>query len=115
MKTKSKIFTDLEFDVLDKRFNSKAGCPSLFGTRVRPKLIEMLDVWFPKLDKIRAMIDESYTTGYTHEHVLEMFNRKKNELGRKPTLKELDISQSAFKRYGGYNRFLLEIGEEPYR
>ena len=113
---KSKIFTDFEYDILDDRFNGKKAPNSVFGDRIRPKLIEFLDVWTPKIDKIKRMIDNSSTSGYSHEQLLDKFNKKKEELGgRTPTNKELGISQSVFKRYGGYRSFLKQIGSKPNR
>lgn len=57
---KSKIFTDLEYDILDDRFKGKKAPNSVFGDRIRPKLIEFIDVWTPKIDKIKELINDSY-------------------------------------------------------
>lgn len=53
----SKIFTDLELKEIDKRkkgdYSDKFG---LFSARIKPKIIELLEVWFPKKKTLETLI-----------------------------------------------------------
>lgn len=61
MKTKSDIFPDKEYRIIQERlsgeFTDKTG---IFSSRVRPKLIEMFEVWFMQRKKLLKMVEESY-------------------------------------------------------
>ncbi len=52
---------------------------------------------------------------YFFNNLKRLVLEKKTELGRIPTVEELNLKIYAFDRYGGYNLFLKVIGEKPKR
>lgn len=56
---KSKIFTKAEIVALEKRFQGdKSDTTGIYSSRVKPKLIELLNVWFPKKTKIKKTVGD---------------------------------------------------------
>jgi hypothetical protein len=56
---KSKIFTQAEIEALEKRFEGKKDDPTgIYAGRVKPKLIEILEVWIPKKNKIKKTVGD---------------------------------------------------------
>ena len=54
---KSKIFTDAEIKSLNQRLKGiKKDSTGIFGGRVRPKIKELLDKWFPKKKQLEKII-----------------------------------------------------------
>ena len=49
---------------------------------------------------------------YFFKNLKRLVLEKKTELGRIPTVKEMNLKIYAFDRYGGYNLFLKVIGEK---
>lgn len=57
---KSKIFTTAEIKALEKRFQGdKSDTTGIYSSRVKPKLIELVNVWFSKKTKIKKIIGEA--------------------------------------------------------
>lgn len=53
---KSMIFTEAEQDALNKRLNgSKADPTGIYSARVKPKIKELLEVWFPKKKELEKL------------------------------------------------------------
>ena len=54
---KSNIFTDAETKSLEERLSdSRKDSTGIFSNRVKPKIIELLDVWFPKKKELEKAI-----------------------------------------------------------
>jgi hypothetical protein len=54
---KSKIFTEAELKSLNQRFKgSKKDNTGIFSARVKPKIVEMLEHWFPKKRELQKAI-----------------------------------------------------------
>lgn len=53
----SKIFTQTELKEIEKRKKGDKSDPTgIFSGRIRPKINELLDVWFPKKQELRKLI-----------------------------------------------------------
>ena len=53
----SKIFTDAELESLNKRLKgSKEDKTGIFSSRVKPKIIEMLEQWLPQKRQLKKSI-----------------------------------------------------------
>lgn len=58
MMKQSKIFTTTELKGLNDRLKgSKKDHTGIFGGRIKPKIIELLDVWFPKKKELKKVIE----------------------------------------------------------
>ena len=56
--SKSKIFTDAEYKSLNERLNgSKKDKTGIFSSRVKPKIKEMIDDWFPQKKQLQRIIE----------------------------------------------------------
>lgn len=54
----SKIFTETEHNCLKERLTgSKKDTTGIFSARVKPKLIEMFEYWFPKREQLIKLIN----------------------------------------------------------
>ena len=54
---KSKIFTEAEQKSLEKRLNGSKNDPTgIFSARVKPKIIELLEIWFPNKKELMKAI-----------------------------------------------------------
>jgi hypothetical protein len=54
---KSRIFTKAEIEALERRFKGEKKDPTgIYASRVKPKLIEILEVWFPKKNRIKKTV-----------------------------------------------------------
>ena len=54
---RSKIFTQAEQKALDNRIKgSKKDNTGIFSARVKPKIMEMLEYWFPKKKELEKAI-----------------------------------------------------------
>ena len=55
----SKIFTKAEQDFLAKRLKGKKEWDKtgIFSRRIKPKLIEIIDYWFPKRKELQKLLD----------------------------------------------------------
>lgn len=65
-KQMSKIFSNTELQEMERR---KAGDKSdkfgIFSARLRPKIRELLEIWFPKKDELEGLINKK-EGGYLH-------------------------------------------------
>lgn len=53
----SKIFTAAEIKSIKDRFNGlKSDKTGIFSARVRPKIIEMLEIWLPKRKELNNLV-----------------------------------------------------------
>ena len=61
---KSFIFTDAELQELERRKkgNAKDEC-GLFSARIKPKIIEMLEVWFPQKKDLEKLLKRRKRNG----------------------------------------------------
>ena len=60
MNTKSKIFPDCEYKLIQKRlFGDKSDRTGLFCSRVRPKIIEMFEIWEKQKTELLKIVEES--------------------------------------------------------
>ena len=57
-KTKSKLFTNTEYDELQRRLKDKKQDYSIWSNRLKPKLIEFVAISEKYLDKIKEMIKQ---------------------------------------------------------
>ena len=61
---------------------------------------------------LKSIGDEPYFKRFSDQELIERYKKAKEKVGRIPFLKELKVSSDFFKkRFGGYNNFLLKIGE----
>ena len=51
----SKIFANTELDAIEKRKNGESGGGVFFG-RAKPKIKELLEVWFPRRKELKELI-----------------------------------------------------------
>lgn len=57
MKSKSKIFTDAELKALNKRMQGDKSDPtSIYANRIKPKIDELLNVWFKKRKELEKLL-----------------------------------------------------------
>lgn len=57
MKSKSKIFTDAELKALNKRMKGDKSDPtSIYANRIKPKIDELLNVWFKKRKELEKLL-----------------------------------------------------------
>lgn len=57
-KTKSRIFTNTEYNELQRRLNGKKKDYTIWSNRLKPKLIEFVALTEKYLDKIKEMIKQ---------------------------------------------------------
>lgn len=54
---KSRIFTDAEMEAIERRKQgNKTDKTGIFCGRIKPKLIEMLEYWFPKKKQLQKLV-----------------------------------------------------------
>lgn len=54
---RSKIFSEGEMDAMDKRIaGDKSDDNGVFAARLKPKVIEIVEVWFPKKRQLRKLL-----------------------------------------------------------
>lgn len=55
----SKIFTNAEQDFLEKRLKGKKNwdVSGIFSRRIKPKIQELLDYWFPRKKELQKLLD----------------------------------------------------------
>lgn len=57
MVNESKIFTHTEMVVIDNRMKGIKSDPTgIFSGRIKPKIKEILDVWFKKKDELESLL-----------------------------------------------------------
>ena len=60
----SKIFTKAESELLDKALQDKKGWRKdpngTFCGRIKPKILEMLEIWLPKREELLKIIEPKY-------------------------------------------------------
>lgn len=55
---KTKIFTDSEMKAMEERQQgSKKDDTGIYAARVKPKIIDMLERWFPKKKQLKKLIN----------------------------------------------------------
>ena len=58
---KSKIFTNAEMQNMDERIaGSKKDSTGIFSARIKPKIIELLKVWFPKKKQLEKLVNKKW-------------------------------------------------------
>lgn len=59
MKTKSRIFGDKELEMVKKRLEGDKSDPNgLYRNCAKPKLIEIVEIWFPKIKEIKEILEK---------------------------------------------------------
>ena len=54
----SKIFTDAELKEIDRRKKGdRNDSYGVFSSRIRPKIIELIEIWFPKRSELKSLVD----------------------------------------------------------
>lgn len=56
-KMQNKLFTEAEIESLNQRLKGdRKDSTGIFSARVKPKIIELLEVWIPKQKELRELI-----------------------------------------------------------